>query len=71
MAKKDIEGQWSFPSSVVVAGLLRLIIREVTFAQESKRQSVSLAISLAFFISRHDYAGYRKTLGRGLGLEII
>ena len=31
MAKKDLEGQWSFPSNVVVAGLLRSIIRVVTF----------------------------------------
>ena len=30
MAKKDLEGQWSFPSNVVVAGLLRSIIRVVT-----------------------------------------
>ena len=29
MAKKDLEGQWSFLSSVVVAGLLRSIIRVV------------------------------------------
>ena len=40
-------------------------------AQESRRQFVSLAISLAFFISGHGYAGYRKTLGRGLGLGIV
>lgn len=40
-------------------------------AQESRRQLVSLAISLAFFISGHGYAGYRKTLGRGLGLGIV
>ena len=32
---------------------------------------MSLAISLAFFISGHGYAGYRKTLGRGLGLGIV
>lgn len=40
-------------------------------AQESRRQLVSLALSLAFFISGHGYAGYRKTLGRGLGLGIV
>lgn len=40
-------------------------------AQESRRQLVSLAISLAFFISGHGYAGYRKTLGKGLGLGIV
>ena len=27
-----------------------------------------MALSVAFFISGHGYAGYRKTLGRGLGL---
>ena len=36
----------------------------------SRRQIVSLALSLAFFISGHGYAGYRKTLGQGLGLVI-
>ena len=38
--------------------------------QESRRQLVSLALSLAFFISGHGYAGYRKTMGKGLGLGI-
>ena len=32
---------------------------------------MSLAISLAFFISGHGYATYRKTLGRGLRLGIV
>ena len=32
---------------------------------------VSLALSLAFFISGHGYAGYRKTLGTGLGLGTV
>ena len=32
---------------------------------------MSLALSLAFFISGHGYASYRKTLGRGLGLGIL
>ena len=36
--------------------------------QESRRQLVSLALSLAFFISGHGYAG--KTMGNGLGLGI-
>ena len=31
---------------------------------------MSLALSLVFFISGHGYAGYRKTLGKGLGLGI-
>ncbi|XP_068705034.1 uncharacterized protein [Montipora foliosa] len=39
-------------------------------AQNSRRQIVSLALSLAFFISGHGYASYRKTLGRGLGLGV-
>ena len=39
-------------------------------AQESRRQLVSLALSLAFFISGHGYAGYRKTMGKYLGLGI-
>ena len=32
---------------------------------------MSLALSLAFFISRQGYASYRKTLGKGLGLGIV
>ena len=40
-------------------------------ALESRRHLVSLALSLAFFISGHGYASYRKTLGRGLGLGIL
>lgn len=44
--------------------------RSSYLAQDSRRQIVSLALSLAFFISGHGYAGYRKTLGRGLGLGI-
>lgn len=28
-------------------------------------------MSLAFFVSGHGYAGYRKTLGKGLGLGIV
>ena len=39
-------------------------------AQNSRRQIVSLALSLAFFISGHGYASYRKTLGRSLGLGV-
>ena len=31
---------------------------------------MSLALSLAFFISGHGYAAYRKTLGKGLGLGV-
>lgn len=40
-------------------------------ASESRRQLVSLALSLAFFISGQDCASYRKTLGRGLGLGVV
>ena len=39
-------------------------------ALDSRRQIVSLALSLAFFISGQGYASYRKTLGRGLGLGV-
>lgn len=39
-------------------------------AQDSRRHIVSLALSLAFFISGNGHAGYRKTLGRGLDLGI-
>ena len=35
-------------------------------ALDSRRQLVSLALSLAFFVS-----GYRKTLGKGLGLSVV
>ena len=40
-------------------------------AAQSRRQMVSLALSLAFFISGHGFASYRKTLGKGLGLGIV
>ena len=39
-------------------------------AQNSRSQIVSLTLSLAFFISGHGYASYRKTLGRGLELGV-
>ena len=44
--------------------------RSSQLALESRRHLVSLALSLAFFISRHGYAAYRKTLGKGLGLGV-
>jgi hypothetical protein len=40
-------------------------------ALNSRRQLVSLALSLAFFVSGNGYASYRKTLGKGLGLGIV
>ena len=40
-------------------------------ANESRRQMVSLALCLGFFISGHGFAAYRKTLGKGLGLGVI
>ena len=36
-------------------------------ALDSRRHMVSLA----FFISGHGYASYRKTLGKGLGLGVL
>lgn len=45
--------------------------RSSQLASDSRRQLVSLALSLAFFISGHGYAGYRKTLGKGLGLGVV
>ena len=44
--------------------------RSSQLAKNSRRQIVSLALSLAFFISGHGYASCRKTLGRGLGLGV-
>ena len=38
---------------------------------ESRYHIVSLALSLAFFISGQGYATYRKTLGKGLGLGVV
>ena len=32
---------------------------------------MSLALSFAFFISGHGYAGYQKALGTGLGLGVV
>ena len=32
---------------------------------------MSLALSLSFFISGQEYASYRETLGKGLGLGVI
>ena len=43
--------------------------RSSQLALNSRRQLVSLALSLAFFISRHGYGSYRK--GKGLGLDIL
>ena len=40
-------------------------------AAQSRRHLVSLALSLAFFISGQGYASYRKTLGKGLGLGVV
>ncbi|XP_020617975.1 uncharacterized protein LOC110055892 [Orbicella faveolata] len=40
-------------------------------ALESQHQLVSLALSVAFFISGHGYESYRKTMGRGLGWGVI
>ena len=48
----------------------RINYKSSYLVQDSRRQIVSLAISLAFFISGHGYAGYRKTLGRGLGIGV-
>ena len=45
--------------------------RSSYLALDSRRQLGSLALSLGFFISGHGYAGYRKTLGRVLGLGIL
>lgn len=39
-------------------------------AQNSCRQIVSLALSLAFSKSGHGHVSYRKPLGRGLGLGV-
>ena len=40
-------------------------------ATESRRHLVSLSLCLAFLVSGHGYASYRKTLGRGLGLATL
>ena len=45
--------------------------RSSQLALNNRRQMVSLALSLAFFISGHGYAAYRKTLGKGLGLGVL
>ena len=47
---------------------VRIDYKSSHLAQDSRQQLVSVALSLAFFISGHWYAGYRKTLGSGLGL---
>jgi len=44
--------------------------RSSQLAKNSRQQIVSLAPSLAFFISGHVCASDRKTLGRGLGLGV-
>ena len=45
--------------------------RSSQLALNSRCQLVSLALFLAFFISGHGYGSYRKTLGKGLGLDIL
>ena len=60
-----------FPFKCCGCWTVEIDFKSSYLAQESRRQLVSLAISLAFFIGGHGYAGYRKTLGRGLGLGIV
>ena len=67
MRRKDFKGLW--PSNVS-AGAVGIDYRSCYVAQDCRGQIVSLALSLAFFISSHGYVGYRKTLGRGLSLGI-
>ena len=42
---------------------VRIDYKSSHLAQDSRQQLVSVALSIAFFISGHWYAGYRKTLG--------
>ena len=68
--KKGFGGALVFEFKCRGCWTTRIDYRSSYLAQDSRRQLVSLALSLAFFISGHGYAGYRKTLGRGLGLGI-
>ena len=55
---------------------MKEILEEIPFlgsqlVPESRCHMVSLALSLAFFISGQGYATYRKTLGKGLGFGVV
>lgn len=68
--KKGFGGAMMFTFKCCGCWTTEIDYRSSELAQNSRRQIVSLALSLAFFISGHGYASYRKTLGRGLGLGV-
>ena len=70
-SKKGCGGAMMFTFKCHGCWTVEIDYKSSHLAQESRRQLVSLALSLAFFISGHGYAGYRETLGRGLGLGIV
>ena len=68
--KKGFGGAMMFTFKCCGCWTTEINYRSSQLAPNSRRQIVSLALSLAFFISGHGYPSYRKTLGRGLGLGI-
>ena len=68
--KKGLGGAMEFVFKCGACWQEGIAYKSSKLALDSRRQLVSLALSLAFFISGHGYAGYRKTLGKGLGLGI-
>lgn len=68
--KKGFGGAMTFNFSCSGCWLTTIDYKSSQLALDSRRQIVSLALSLAFFISSHGYASYSKTLGKGLGLVV-
>ena len=68
--KKGFGGAMMFTLKCCGCWTTEIDYKSSQLAQNSRRQIVSLALSLAFFISGHGYASYRKTLGRSLGLGV-
>ena len=63
--KKGFGGPSTFNFRCCVCWLTTIDYKSSQLALDSRRQIV---LSLAFFVSGHGYASYRKTLGTGLGI---
>ena len=69
--KKGLGGAMKFFFRCSACWIEEVSYQSSQLASESRRQMVSLTLCLAFFISGHGFAAYRKTLGKGLGLGVV
>ena len=69
--KKGLGGAMKFLFRCNGCWLEEIPFQSSQLAAESRRQIVSLALCLAFFISGQGYTSYRKTLGKGLGVGVV